>query len=92
MKNERPVACPFGVNNSTINTAVLGTTTGVPNVTVNNELARLGTDAACVPTNVRVPPGNVPVVCVYNLTVTGCAPPVACSTPNVTVLTVKADG
>ena len=50
---------------------MLGTVTGVKKVTVCVVKVELFTVAACVPTKVRVPPGKVPVVCVYKLMVTG---------------------
>jgi hypothetical protein len=91
MKNECIAAWPLGVNTSMINSVVPGGTTAT-NGTFSTELVWSATFTVVVAIWVRVPPGNVPVVCVYKRTVTGCVVPVpfalAVSIPKSTEVTL----
>jgi len=91
MKNSLPAATPSGVKTSIISSVVPAGTVVTKGTVRTVPVALSITVAVVVARRVRVPVGNVPVVSVYRLTVTGCpapAPSFAISTPNETEVTL----
>jgi hypothetical protein len=91
MKNEWPAVCPSGEFTSMINWVVPAGTTAT-NGTFNTVRVWSATATVVVAIWVRVPPGNVPVVCVYRRTLIGWVVPVpaalAVSIPKETEVTL----